>query len=261
MKSEEFPTTTSPVGGGKFRFDCHPGVKCFMKCCRDADMYLYPYDIIRMKSRLGIGSQEFLEKYTLTAFRDNPSFPNVMLRMADLPEKPCPFLASQGCSIYEDRPSSCREYPLERAVARMSHQGKRPSFYFVKQVPYCLGHQEKKEWTVNEWIDDQTIGPYNEMNDLWVEMDTLFRSELWGDGEAARRRLKMAFTACFNVDQFKRFVLESSFRSRFRISDSRLEMMNTDDVETMKFGFEWAKFFLTGRGSFGSELRRQKSAP
>ena len=30
----------------KFRFDCHPGVPCFTRCCKDADMYLYPYDII-----------------------------------------------------------------------------------------------------------------------------------------------------------------------------------------------------------------------
>lgn len=45
----------------KFRFDCHPGVSCFTRCCKDADMYLYPYDIIRMKNRFGISSDRFLE--------------------------------------------------------------------------------------------------------------------------------------------------------------------------------------------------------
>ncbi|MBW2643800.1 MAG: YkgJ family cysteine cluster protein, partial [Deltaproteobacteria bacterium] len=67
----------------KIRFDCHPGVSCFTRCCKDADMYLYPYDIIRMKKRLGISSDRLLELYTFQAFRDNPYFPSLMLKMSD----------------------------------------------------------------------------------------------------------------------------------------------------------------------------------
>ncbi len=102
----------------KFRFDCHPGVSCFTRCCKDADMYLYPYDIIRMKNRLGISSDRFLEQNTFRAIRDNPYFPSLMLKMSDDKEKSCQFLSSEGCTIYEDRPFSCRAYPLEHAVAR-----------------------------------------------------------------------------------------------------------------------------------------------
>jgi Fe-S-cluster containining protein len=218
----------------------------------DADMYLYPYDVIRMKQRLGITSIEFLEKYTFLAARNNPYFPNVMLRMAEEPGKPCPFLVQRGCSIYEDRPSSCREYPLERAVARSYAQRQSQSHYFVKCAPHCQGHQEEKEWTAEEWIADQQIGPYFEMNDLWVDMDTTFRENVWGKGEEAKKKLRMALMACFNVDQFRRFVLQSSFLSRFDVSEERVEKMKTDDVEMMRFGFEWAKYFLTGRGEFGS---------
>jgi Fe-S-cluster containining protein len=210
-------------------------------------MYVYPYDIIRMKNRLGITSGEFLDKYTTSAFRDNPFFPSVMLRMAERPEKPCPFLGPEGCTVYEDRPSSCREYPLERAVGRMRFEGRRIAQYFVKRVPHCLGHQENREWTVEEWIADQEIGPYQEMNDLWVDIDTIFRSNPWGDAAAAGNKLKMAFMACFNVDQFRRFVLESSLRSRFEVAEERVAQMETDDVEMMKFGFEWVQFFLTGQ--------------
>jgi Fe-S-cluster containining protein len=247
MQQEESLSEGVPVGEGTFRFDCRPGMACFTKCCTDVDMYLYPYDIIRMKRRLGMTSSEFLDKYTSSGFRDNPFFPNVMLRMAERQEKPCPFLAPDGCTIYQDRPSSCREYPLERSVARTPFQGRRFVHYFVKRVPHCLGHQEEREWTVKEWIADQAIGPYSEMNDLWVDLDTIFRSNPWGDGAAAGKRLKMAFMACFNVDQFRRFVLESSFRSRFDVVEERMEQLQTDDVEMMKFGFEWVRFFLTGR--------------
>jgi hypothetical protein len=67
------------IGDGTFRFACHSGVTCFTRCCRNADMYPYPYDIIRLKQRLGMTSEEFLIRHTITALRDNPNFPNVML--------------------------------------------------------------------------------------------------------------------------------------------------------------------------------------
>jgi Fe-S-cluster containining protein len=252
MKQVESPTARNPIGQGGFRFDCHPGVACFTRCCRDVDTYLYPYDIVRIKGQLGITSDEFLDKYTLSAFRDNPFFPNVMLRMADQSDKPCPFLSQDGCTIYEDRPSSCREYPLERAVARMPVHGERVAHYFVKRVPHCLGHEQEREWTAKEWITDQAIGPYIEMNDLWMDMDTIFRSNPWGHGEPGVKKLKMAFMACFNVDQFRHFMLNSSFQSRFDVPKERMEIMTTDDVEMTRFGFEWVAFFLTGRGPLAS---------
>jgi len=107
------------------RFDCHPGVACFTRCCKDADMYLYPYDIIRMKKRLGISSNRLLELYTFQEFRDNPYFPSLMLKMSDDEDKSCQFLSAKGCTIYKDRPFSCRAYPLERAVARRNDKNGR----------------------------------------------------------------------------------------------------------------------------------------
>lgn len=92
------------LGDGTFRFACHSGLACFTRCCHNADMYLYPYDIIRLKQRLGITSEEFLTRYTITAFRENPYFPNVMLKMSDRPGNPCSFLSKNGCTVYEDRP-------------------------------------------------------------------------------------------------------------------------------------------------------------
>ncbi len=79
------------LGNGTFRFACHSAVACFTRCCRNADMYLYPFDIIRLKQRLGLTSAEFLMQHTLTAFRENPYFPNVMLKMSDLPGPPLFF--------------------------------------------------------------------------------------------------------------------------------------------------------------------------
>ncbi|MGD9105781.1 MAG: YkgJ family cysteine cluster protein [Desulfobacterales bacterium] len=232
----------------KVRFDCHPEVACFTRCCKDADMYLYPYDIIRMKNRLDISSERFLEKYSIQAFRDNPYFPSLMLKMSDDEEKSCPFLCSEGCTIYEDRPFSCRSYPLERAVARNGNENGRKVLYFIMHHSYCLGHKESREWTVTEWIESQEMDLYNAMNDLWVDIDSIFRANPWGHQGIDSPALKMAFMACFNIDMFKKFIFESSFLSRFVLSGESIENLKRSDVELMKFGFDWTKFFLTGSG-------------
>jgi len=232
----------------KIRFDCHPEVACFTRCCKDADMYLYPYDIIRMKKGLGMSSDRFLEQYSIQAFRDNPYFPSLMLKMSDDKEKSCPFLSPEGCTIYKDRPFSCRSYPLERAVARSGDENERKVLYFIMRHSYCLGHKESREWTVTEWMEGQEMELYNEMNDLWVDIDSIFRQNPWGAQGIDSPALKMAFMACFNIDMFKKFIFESSFLSRFNLPGERIEKLKTSDVELMKFGFDWTKFFLTGSG-------------
>jgi len=231
-----------------FRFECHSGVACFTRCCKNADMYLYPYDIIRMKDHLGISSDQFLKQHTISAFRDNKYFPSLMLTMSDDEEKSCLFLSDKGCTIYEDRPFSCRAYPLERAVARLNDGYGRVVQYFVANHSYCLGHKEPREWTVKEWTEDQQLQTYDEMNDLWVDIDTIFRRNPWGDKGINSPALKMAFLACFNVDKLKEFILDTSFLSRFDVPEERKEKIMESDIEMMKFGFDWVKYFLTSKG-------------
>jgi hypothetical protein len=86
------------------------------------------------------------------------------------------------------------------------------------------------------------------MNDLWVDIDTLFRANPWGSQGIDNPAFKMAFMACFNVDEFKKFVFESTFLSRFNVDQDRISQLRESDAELMKFGFDWIKFFLTGKG-------------
>jgi hypothetical protein len=68
----------------------------------------------------------------------------------------------------------------------------------------------------------------------------------------------MAFMACFNIDQFRRFVFGSTFLSRFDVPEERVENMKRDDVALMRFGFDWAKFFLSGQPTLA--LRKEKGS-
>lgn len=238
-----------------FSFACHPGVPCYTRCCRGADMYLYPYDAIRLKNRLGMDSDTFLERHTDTALRDNPYFPSVMLKMSDTEDRACPFLTDAGCTVYEDRPFSCRAYPIERKVSRSTADGKKIDFYSIVRHDHCKGHLEKKAWTVGDWLSDQEVADYNMANDLWVDVDSLFRANPWGERGLASPAFGMAFMACYNVDRFRKFVFESTFLSRFDVDPERLSLMKTDDTALMEFGFDWVRFLLTGQGGMRQKDR------
>ncbi|MGM0452034.1 MAG: YkgJ family cysteine cluster protein [Thermodesulfobacteriota bacterium] len=237
-----------------FCFTCHPGVPCFTRCCHNTDMYLYPYDIIRLKNRLNMTSDAFLDRHTVTAVRENPYFPHVMLKMADTAKKPCPFLSDQGCTVYEDRPFSCRAYPLEPAVSRQpGHEGE--TLFFIVRHPYCEGHETDNALTVAEWIADQEMEPFLENNAAWVAVDSILRNNPWGDSGVQSPALKMAFMACFNVDAFREFVFTSSFLERFAIAQDRLDAMRADDKALLLFGFDWVRFLLTNGGPVAAMKR------
>ncbi|OIP46860.1 MAG: Fe-S oxidoreductase [Desulfobacterales bacterium CG2_30_60_27] len=236
-----------PLGRASFRFACHPGVVCYMKCCRDQNLRLYPADIIRLKRRLGLTAGEFLERHALVVRGDNPFFPTVMLQMADNPEKTCPFLGEQGCMVYEDRPNACRTYPLERAVARAAGAGRAEEFYFLTNHPYCLGHQEDRQWTVNEWLRGQRLLDDNLQLDQWAVMDTLFATNPWHGEGAAGPMQRLAFMACYNIDNFRQYVQAQGLMERLRLNKARQREIMAEDAALLRFAYEWLQQVLVGR--------------
>lgn len=235
------------LAGGTFKFACHSGVACFTRCCHDADMYLYPYDIVRLKHALNMTADEFMGRHTITAFRDNPNFPHVMLKMSDGAGRPCPFLSPEGCRVYEDRPYSCRAYPLEPAMSSKDGNHIQCQYYVAKHG-YCLGHREEKAWTAEQWMQNQGMEGYNAINACWAKVDALLRRNPFGDQGKDNPALKMVYMAVYNLDTFRRFVLGSSFLSRFEVPQERLEKVRDDDTELLLLGFDWILRFLGGQG-------------
>ncbi|MGB5883051.1 MAG: YkgJ family cysteine cluster protein [Desulfobulbales bacterium] len=250
---KEFPEGMVPLGNSVFHFRCAPDVKCYLSCCRKLDLVLYPYDIIRLKTRLSLSSEEFMRRHTRLGNSSHPFFPAVMLRMSENEEQTCPFLDSKGCTVYEDRPTACRTYPLERAVARSPVRGRPEEYYFMTGHSYCLGHQEAKEWMVKSWLKDQKVLHYNAVNDLWAEIDTLFAQNPWQGEGAGGPRQQLAFMVCYNIDGFRRFALENRLFDQFKLESTLRKILDDDDEALLKFGFEWLKYILGGTGN----LRRK----
>ena len=101
-----------------FAFDCHKGVGCFTHCCRQLDLALTPYDVLRLKNALSMHSAQFLDNYVIIEREDGEVFPRFYLTMVDDGNASCVFVTKDGCSLYPDRPGACRVYPMGRASMR-----------------------------------------------------------------------------------------------------------------------------------------------
>lgn len=228
-----------------FRFACYPGVSCFNKCCGDVNIFLSPYDVLRMKRRLGMKSGDFLEKYALIPVHKQMKTPALVLRMNDDQAKTCPFLTDEGCGIYSDRPWPCRMYPLGLAAQQHTPDGWRGDrFYFLLQEEGCQGIDQPREWTVRQWFDDQGIDEYDQWGEAFKEL-TLHRFFEKG-GSLSPEKQHMFFTACYDLDKFRQFVFGSTLLARFAVDEDFVEQMRYDDEGLLRFAFLWLRFSLFG---------------
>jgi len=244
----------------KFKFRCYKDISCFNKCCRHTNMLLTPYDILRIKKRLGLSSGEFLEKYTSIHIDEKSSHPFAVLQMLDDEEGKCPFLAAEGCSIYEDRPANCRYYPVGKGLMmKDSEKGPRPEeFYFFIREPNCLGYEEDQEWSIEEWRVEQGVDLYDEMNKEWKEIQ--LRRDNPGQPKLDQNKQPLIYMASYDIDKFRKFVFESGFLNIFDIDHEEVEKMKTDDIALMKFGFKYLKYILMLEETLKVKAEHQKTA-
>jgi Fe-S-cluster containining protein len=233
------PKTTRMDPEHRFLFKCGPGVACFTQCCQDINIVLTPYDVIRLKRALGISSDEFLDKYTLIMPKKDRLIPLVVLKMNE-EDKRCPFVSPKGCVVYDHRPWACRMYPLD-----MNDDG---TFRLITDASHCLGLLEKEEWRIGEWLVEQGIVPYDEMNTVLSSLTAPLQAQ---DLDVENPEIhKMVFMALYNLDKFRDFVFKSTFLDRFELDPARIERIKRDDVELLKFGIDWIKFGLFGEKLF-----------
>lgn len=152
-----------------FSFACHPGVDCFTECCRELELALTPYDVLRLCRELDISSTEFFELYGLVESGPEDIFPSVYLGMVDDGRASCPFVSERGCRVYGGRPAPCRTYPLGRG-AWQDANGASNAFFVLLQEEHCQGFAEVRSQSVSEWIADQGITDYYAANDILIPL-------------------------------------------------------------------------------------------
>ena len=227
-----------------FLFSCSKKVRCFNECCRDLNQFLTPYDILRLKHCLDLSSNLFLERYTTQQIGHETGLPIITLKTTDPHKLKCPFVTSSGCSVYEDRPSSCRTYPLVRIASRSRETGKIAEQYILLKESHCLGFEQDRSWTVREWIQDQNVTFYNEMNDMLLEVIGLKNRLIPGPLDIKSR---FAFhMALYDLDTFRSHIFEQNILDQWDVDEKTLDSVKNEDVELLKLGHRWIKKTLFG---------------
>jgi hypothetical protein len=207
------------------------------------NQFLTPYDVLRLKNHLGLSSGKFLEKYASGHIGPESGLPIVALRPARAHYPCCPFVSKEGCTVYENRPSSCRTYPLLRAATRSRRSGEITERFMVLKEAHCRGFDRGKTQSVEQWIEAQKITFYNEINDKLLGIISLKNRLMPGPLDNKSRRL--FYTALYDLDDFRSQIangLLSDFQTGSDIPDATLE----DDVALLKLGMSWIKHALFG---------------
>ncbi len=224
----------------RFKFRCHKGIECFTACCSNINIVLPPYDLLRLRKRLGMTTEDFISKYCEIEILAKTLLPVITLKMLSDEKRSCPFVTPDGCTVYEDRPSNCRYYPLGMATLRKKDtESGKDEFYFMVKEDHCKGFDEDKEWTVAEWRKDQEADLYDDSNRGWMEI--LMKKKSFGEKEFPEIKNQMFFMVSTNTDYFREFVFGSTFLDTYDISADRIEKVRTDDAELLKLGYEWLR--------------------
>ncbi|HUI46061.1 MAG TPA: YkgJ family cysteine cluster protein [Nitrospirota bacterium] len=224
----------------RFKFRCHKGVKCFTACCSNINIVLPPYDLLRLRKRLGMTTEDFINRYCEIEILAKTLLPVITLKMLNDEKRSCPFVTADGCTVYEDRPSNCRYYPLGMATLRKKDtESGKDEFYFMVKEDHCKGFEEDKEWTIAEWRKDQEADLYDDSNRGWMEV--LMKKKSFGEKEFPEIKNQMFFMVSTNTDYFREFVFGSTFLDTYDIPAERIEKVRTDDAELLKLGYEWLR--------------------
>jgi len=232
-----------------FNFSCHKGVSCWNKCCHGADISLTPYCILRLSKRLALRPAEFLLKYTVPAIHEKADLPIAKIKMGGEDGRgACPFNTPDGCSVYEDRPATCRYYPLGMVSMKMKDMEGKDDFFFLVKEDHCQGHCEGKSQNVGQYRGEQEVEEFERVARGWI--DILMKMASWKVmggpmGKAPTMQTKqMFFMATTDVDKFREFVLNSRFLQAYDVAPEAVEIIKTDDEALLLLGYDWMKNVL-----------------
>jgi len=220
FKSPNMPAMLT--ANSKFTFSCYKGISCFNDCCRRADVTLAPYDIVRLKKRLGMTSSEFLNAHSVPFSMDKDKVPGLKMRTDD--DGACLLLdGDNGCSVYEDRPTVCRYYPIALLSMREKDASEATENYSMIHEAHCKGHEEDREITVGAYREEQGCEEFDEHNREWYQLILKKKSGGPGVGTPSEMSRQLFFMASYNTDMFRKFVLSDNFKASYELSKKNKE--------------------------------------
>ena len=235
------------------KFACYKGISCFNACCRHADVTLAPYDVLRLQGHLELNSDEFLKAHTVPFELDADGVPGIKLRTDN--EGACLFLdGDNGCSVYKDRPTVCRYYPVALLNMREKDSYKAKQQYSLVKEAHCKGHEEARELTLRDYRKEQDVEEYDGFNRDWYELILKKRSGGPSVGKPNEMSLQLLFMASINFDMLRRFVTSDNFQATYDLPAETYAEIVADDFALMQLGNR-----LMRQALFGEKTIPEKS--
>jgi uncharacterized protein len=237
--------TFLPIDGiERFRFRCHRGVSCFTECCRQLDLALSPYDVLRLKQAKKLHSGRFLEQYVIIEWEEGALFPGCYLTMVDDGRASCVFVDQQGCQVYPDRPAACRAYPVGRGASRQADGSVTQQYLLIKE-PHCKGFAEAGEQNTQDYFTDQGLAEYNRFNDALTEL--VHHPAVSAGFRPNRVQAEQYLLALYNLDSFRGELADGRVSLCRPLTPTELSGVAGDDRELLLLAIRWLlqEFFGT----------------
>ena len=225
-----------------FSFLCHPGITCFTHCCRQLELILTPYDVLRLKNAVGLTSSDFLKRYVIVEKEGHDTFPHLYLTMVDDGEASCVFVSGHGCTVYKDRPGACRAYPMGRA-AMLKDRNTLDEFYVLLEEKHCRGFGQDQHQTPQQYCRDQGLTSYNRFNDAVaaiLQHDRIRRGMILSEHQIERYLL-----ALYDLDTFREMILAGLLPDV--VLDPARKRELEEDEPLLLFAIDWLKNSLFNR--------------
>ncbi len=229
----QLPKNVNRIEAGElFSFACHPEVDCFTDCCRQLELALTPYDILRLKRETKLDSTSFLGQYVIQEQEADDAFPRFYLTMVDDGQASCVFVSDKGCTVYQGRPGACRAYPMGRAAIRQADNSIEEFFVLLRE-PHCHGFREQEEQHIKKYSTGQGLLAYNTFNDA---VATILQHEKIRQGlQLSQQQIDSFVLALYDLDAFRRQLEEG----RLPGSENYDNAVHAEDEKLLLFGVEW----------------------
>lgn len=232
MSGENFPGQASRINPGEiFSFLCHNRVSCFTHCCRELELVLTPYDVLRLRLATGLSSSELHERCIIEELDPEDTFPRFYLTMVDDGKASCVFVNDQGCSIYLHRPGACRTYPLGRGTTR--EEGRVSEQFILLQEPHCKGFEEKTVQTVQSFMQSQELEPFNRFNDRLTAITQ--HRKIKNGLELTNEHISLYRLALYDLDTFRSQLASKLIEPALPVPEAVYE----DDELLLEFGLQY----------------------
>jgi hypothetical protein len=176
-----------------------------------------------------MSSGALIEKHTRYFLAKEVNIPVVQLAM-DPGSLYCKLVTPNGCRVYQDRPWACRMYPLDLA-------GRSGEYSFVTGSERCLGLMEPRQWTLDEWLQNQEVKSY-------VDMENVFQAIVPPAYAPALRMYpglgKLLFLA-YDLDRFTKLLDDEAIRAFYEVNEEAVEQARQDDEQMLLLAFQYIR--------------------